>query len=37
MEFLFKVIARDSRTTNDIGMYTLVCPESEEIFEENIC
>jgi len=34
MEFLFKVVASDSRTKNDIGLYTLVCPASEEIFEK---
>jgi hypothetical protein len=34
---VFKVIAGDSRTKNDIGLYTFVCPESEEIFEENVC
>jgi hypothetical protein len=33
IEFVFKVIAGDSRTKND----TFVCPESEEIFEENVC
>jgi hypothetical protein len=37
IEFVFKVIAGDSRTKNDIGLYTFVCPESEEIFEDNVC
>jgi len=31
---LFKVIICDSRTKNDIGLYSLVCPASEEIFEK---
>jgi hypothetical protein len=34
MEFLFKVIVADNRTKNDIGLYTLVCPASENIFEK---
>jgi hypothetical protein len=34
MEFLFKVIAADNLAKNDIGLFTLVCPASEDIFEE---
>ena len=34
MEFLFNVVVCDSRAKNDIGLCTLVCPVSEEIFEK---
>jgi hypothetical protein len=34
MEFMFKVVFCDNRTKNDIGLYTLDCPASKEIFEE---
>jgi hypothetical protein len=34
MEFLFKVVVADNRAKNDIGLYTLGCPASEDIFEE---
>jgi hypothetical protein len=34
VELYYGVIVFDSRTKNDIGLYALVCPTSEEIFEE---
>jgi hypothetical protein len=34
MEFLFKVVVADNRAKNDIGLFTLVCSGSEDIFEE---
>ena len=31
---MFKIVLCDNRTKKDIGLYNLVCPASEEIFEE---
>jgi hypothetical protein len=34
MELMFKIVLCDNRTKKDIGLYALVCPASEEIFDE---